>query len=101
MLDIISNGFQRAAESFRGKTTLNEDNISGALTEIQQSLLEADVEYTVAKNFLASVKEKSLGEVVRLKAGRGDKRIKVSPSEHFVNICKTELENLMNFNEVQ
>lgn len=95
MLDIISNGFQRAAESFRGKTTLNEDNISGALTEIQQSLLEADVEYTVAKNFLASVKEKSLGEVVRLKAGRGDKRIKVSPSEHFVNICKTELENLM------
>lgn len=95
MLDIISDGFKRASEKFRGKSTLSEENLTEALQEIRRSLLDGDVEYSVAKNFLARVKEKSLGEVVSLKAGSGTDKIRVSPGDHFVKICKEELENLM------
>jgi signal recognition particle subunit SRP54 len=95
MLDILSDGFKNAALKFKGKATLTEDNVSSALDDIRKSLLAADVEYGVSKNFLQRVKDQTLGEVVDLKAGKGAQRLRVSPGDHFVNICKTELENLM------
>jgi len=59
------------------------------------SLLEADVEFRVTKAFLARVKEKALGEVVRLKVKHKGKKKKLAPREHFVKICQDELVQLM------
>jgi len=57
MLDIISEGFKKASDRLQGKTTLSEDNIAESLKDIRTSLLEADVAYTVVRDFLSKVKE--------------------------------------------
>ncbi|MDD9951851.1 MAG: signal recognition particle receptor subunit alpha, partial [Zetaproteobacteria bacterium] len=95
MLDMISNGFKKATESLTGRSTLTEENLAPALEEIRRSLLDADVEYSVVKNFLKNVKTACLGEQVQLRAGKGDKKVKVSAREHFVKICQDKLEELM------
>ncbi len=95
MLDVLSEGFSKAKDKFRGKATLTEENIEDALGEIRRSLLEADVEYGVAKKFLADVKEKAVGRSVQLKAGSGGGSMKVGAGDHFVKICQDELVNLM------
>lgn len=95
MLDIISDGFKEARLKLKGKATLTEDVIDDAITVIRQSLLDADVEYGVTRQFLNRVKEESLGQIVQLKAGKGGAAMRVSPSDHFVQICKSELEKLM------
>ena len=68
MLETLSKGFRNARLKLSGKTTLTEENIKHALRDVRVSLLEADVEMGVVKTFLAAVKERSLGDVVRLKA---------------------------------
>src|SRR5262245_59485067 len=95
MLDVLSEGFRQARDKFRGKTTLTEENIEAALGDIRRSLLEADVEYGVAKKFLSQVKEHALGQTVKTKAGSGAGAVRVGAGEHFVQICQEELEKLM------
>ena len=95
MLDVLSDGFRHAREKFSGQATLSEENIKDAISEIRKSLLEADVEYAVAKDFLAKVQEKAVGQTVQLRAGAGTSRMRVTAADHFVQICKTELESLM------
>lgn len=95
MLDVLSDGFHEAKLKLKGKAILNEENVKAAIDEIRKSLLEADVEYQVTKSFLQRVKEKALGQEVQLKAGRGGERIRVTPADHFINICQSELEALM------
>lgn len=95
MLDVLTDGFREAKLKLKGKATLSEENLSDAIATIRRSLLDADVEYSVVKNFINRVKEESLGEVVQLKAGKGQSKLKVSPSDHFVRICQKQLENLM------
>ena len=95
MFDILSEGFRKATGKIQGKTSLSEENISPALNEIRRSLLEADVEYSVAKTFLNRVREKSLGQQVSLRAGKGANKQTVTAGSHFVKICKEELEALM------
>ncbi len=95
MLDILSEGFSKAKEKISGTTTFTEENLSEALGEVQTSLLDADVEYGIAKNFVSKVREDVLGKTVQLRAGKGQKKLKVSAADHFVKACQTELENLM------
>jgi signal recognition particle subunit SRP54 len=95
MLDVLSDGFRQAKDKLRGKATLTEENVKEALADVRRSLLEADVEYGVAKTFLQRVQSAALGRSVDLKAGRGEERLRVSAGDHFVRICKEELENLM------
>jgi signal recognition particle subunit SRP54 len=95
MLEAISKGFRSVRNRFQGMAELTEENIQEALGEIRRSLLEADVEFHVTRSFLDRVKEKALGEIVRLKAETGKKKVKVSPGDHFIQICKRELEELM------
>ncbi len=95
MLDVLSGGFKKATEKLRGYTSFTDDNLGEALELVRSSLLDADVEYGVARDFLARVKEKARGEKVRLRGGKGAKRMQVSTSDHFVRICHDELVNLM------
>jgi signal recognition particle subunit SRP54 len=92
MFDALSKGFKAARNRLAGLTELNEQNVESALREVRLSLLEADVELGVVKAFLARVKEKALGEVVRVRAkGQDGATHRVSASDAFVKICHDEL----------
>lgn len=95
MLETISKGFRNVKHRFQGKRELSADNIEEALREIRVSLLEADVDFKVVRTFIAAVKEKSVGEVVKISVGAGDKKMAVTPGDHFIKICQDELEGLM------
>ncbi len=92
MFDAIAKGFRQAKNRLAGLTELTEQNIDSALREVRLSLLEADVELGVVKAFLARVKEKALGEVVRIRAkGQGGEAMRVSAADQFVKICHDEM----------
>ena len=92
MFDALAKGFKAAKNRLAGLTELTEQNVETALREVRLSLLEADVELGVVKAFLARVKEKALGEVVRVRGkGQDGQAVKVSASDVFVKICHDEL----------
>ena len=92
MFDAIAKGFRQAKNRLAGLTELTEQNIDAALREVRLSLLEADVELGVVKAFLARVKDKALGEVVRVKAKAQDgSALKVSAGDVFTKICHDEM----------
>jgi signal recognition particle subunit SRP54 len=93
MFDVLTRGFKSAALALQGKARLNEENLAPALREVRTSLLQADVDLGVVKDFLAQVKEASLGDIVPLKmAGQ---TVKLSPQDWFVKACYDELVELM------
>ncbi|HEY4015867.1 MAG TPA: signal recognition particle protein [Polyangiaceae bacterium] len=92
MFDALAKGFKAAKNRLAGLTELTEDNVETALREVRLSLLEADVELGVVKSFLARVREKALGEVVRVRTkGQDGRTVRVSASDTFVKICHDEL----------
>ena len=96
MLETISQGFKTATDRLRGVRELHESNVDEALRDVRMSLLEADVDFSVVKDFLARVKERSIGEKVetRVRDASGQ-MIKVTPGQHFVRVCEQELVDLM------
>ena len=95
VFDTISKGFRAARERITGQAELTEDVINAALKDVRLSLLEADVEFGVVKQFLKAVREKALGEKVQLVAKASERKMRVKPEDHFVKICHDELEELM------
>src|SRR5712664_4003023 len=96
MLDAVTKGFRAAKHKLTGKAELTEANIDDALRDIRVALLEADVEFNVAKRFLARVKEKAVGEVVATAVtDKKGKKMQVAPGDHFIKICHDELDALM------
>ena len=96
MFETISKGFRDISQRMRGVRELNESNIDDALRAIRASLLEADVNYHVVKRFLNSVKERAIGEEVRVSIKDSEGKVhKVTPGQHFIKICQEELESLM------
>ena len=86
MFDSLSSKLQGAFKNLRGLGKISDDNISEALREVRMALLEADVNFKVAKEFLARVKEKSLGEEVLTS---------VQPGQQIVKIIHDELVTLL------
>ena len=86
MFEYIGDRLSNALKNIRGMGRITEDNINDAMREIRMALLEADVNYQVVKEFVASVKEKALGMEV-------SKSIK--PDELFIKIVKDELVSLL------
>lgn len=86
MFESLGERLQNAVDKIKGYGKITEDNISEVVREIRLALLEADVNYTVVKEFIANVKEKALGEEVA-------KSLK--PGEMFVKILKDELVELL------
>ena len=95
MLDTLTRGFRNAKAALTGKTELTEDNIEDALREVRKSLLEADVEFKVVKNFLEAVKEEAVGQAIKLRAKVGDRALSATPEQHFIKICQDKLIELM------
>jgi signal recognition particle subunit SRP54 len=86
MFSSLSDSLDKTFRNLRGVGRISEKNIADALREIRIALLEADVEFGVAKDFIAKVKEKALGEDV-LKS--------IKPGEQIVKIFHDELEALL------
>ena len=96
MLETISQGFRNARLKLQGQTEITEDQIKEAIRDIRVSLLEADVELGVVNKFLKNVSEKSVGEVVQVKAKTKQRDVlQVTAADHFVRICHEELVALM------
>ena len=64
MFSQLGDKLQDIFKDLRGHGTISETNINDALRQVRLALLEADVDFQVAKNFVARVKEKALGEEV-------------------------------------
>src|SRR4051812_32186838 len=95
MFDALTKGFRNAKNRLAGLTELDEKNIDTALREVRLSLLEADVDLGVVKGFLASVKEKALGQTLQTSVKHGGQTVKVSAGDAFVKICHDELVSRM------
>ncbi len=86
MFENLSDRLQNVMHKIKGYGRITEENISDMMREIRLSLLEADVNYKVVKEFTNKVKEKALGANVNSK---------LSPGEEFVKIVKDELTELL------
>jgi signal recognition particle subunit SRP54 len=81
MFSQLSDKIQSVMKDLRGQGRISEANISPALREIRLALLEADVHYQVAKDFIASVKDKALGEEVLRSITPGQQVVKIFHDE--------------------
>ncbi len=86
MFESLHDGLISAIRTLRGRGKLTESNMRDGLGLVEQALLEADVSYSVVKDFIARVSEEALGEKV-VKA--------LDPSQHVVGIVHQQLINLM------
>lgn len=95
MFETLTKGFRSARNRLAGVKELTADNIDPALRDVRLALLEADVEFSVTKRFLAQVKEKAVGSTTATTAEVAGKKIKIGPVERFIKICQDELESMM------
>ena len=86
MFDNLSDKLDRAFKVLKGQGQISEVNVAETSKEIRRALLDADVNYKIAKNFADSVKEKALGQ---------DVLTSVSPGQLFTKITHDELASLM------
>jgi signal recognition particle subunit SRP54 len=86
MFSRLSDKLQEAFKDLRGHGRISESNVNDALREVRMALLEADVHFKVAKDFIARVKDKALGEEV-LRS--------VTPGQQIVKIFHDELSALL------
>ena len=86
MFSQLSDKLQEIFKDLRGHGKISESNIDSALRQIRLALLEADVDFQVAKNFIARVKAKALGEEV-LRS--------ITPGQQIIKIFHDELSTLL------
>ena len=86
MFENLSDKLDRAFKLLKGQGQISEINVAETLKEVRKALLDADVNYKVAKQFTDTVKEKALGR---------DVLISVSPGQLMVKITQEELTALM------
>lgn len=86
MLGTLTEKMQGLLSKLAGKKKLTEENVAEAVSEVRLALLEADVNYSVAKALVKKVKEKALGDEV-IKS--------VTPGQQFIKIVHDELAALM------
>ncbi len=86
MFENLTDRLERSFKILKGQGTITEINVAETLKDVRRALLDADVNYNIAKSFTDTVKEKALGQNV-LNA--------VKPSEMMVKIVHDELASLM------
>jgi signal recognition particle subunit SRP54 len=86
MFSQLGDKLQDIFKDLRGHGTISETNINDALRQVRLALLEADVDFQVAKQFIARIKEKALGE---------DVLRSVTPGQQIVKIFHDELTTLL------
>ena len=86
MFDALSNKLQGILKNLRGYGKLTEKNVADAMREVRLALLEADVNYKVAKDFIERTKQRALGQEVLTS---------IMPGQQIVKIVHDELVALM------
>lgn len=86
MFESLSERLESAFKNIKGQGRINELNIANTVKDIRRALVDADVNYKIAKEFTDKVKDKALGEKVLLS---------VSPGQQMVKIVQDELTQLM------
>lgn len=86
MFENLSNQLESAFRTLKGEGRITEINVAETLKEVRKALLDADVNYRVAKDFTNTVKEKALGQQIL---------IAVKPGQMLVKIVHDELTALM------
>ncbi|MDE6247241.1 MAG: signal recognition particle protein [Muribaculaceae bacterium] len=86
MFNSLSEKLERSFKILKGEGKITEINIAQTMKEVQRALIEADVNYSIAKNFAKTVKQKALGQNV-LTA--------LKPKEMMIKIVHDELASLM------
>ena len=86
MFNSLSEKLESAFKHLKGQARINELNVANTLKDIRKALLDADVNFKIAKEFTDSIKEKAIGEKV-INA--------ISPSQLMVKIVQDELTALM------
>jgi signal recognition particle subunit SRP54 len=86
MFNLLADKLQDVFRNLSGQGKISEANVTDALREVRMALLEADVHFQVAKDFIARVREKALGEEV-LKS--------ITPGQQMVKIFHDELTTLL------
>ncbi len=86
MFDSLSSRLQNVFRNLRGLGKISESNVSDSLRDVRLALLEADVNFKVARDFIETVKTRALGEQVIQS---------VSPGQQMVKIIHDELVNLL------
>jgi signal recognition particle subunit SRP54 len=90
MFESLSDNLNKVFSKLRGKGVLSEDDVNAAMREVRVALLEADVSLSVAKDFIAKVKERAIGaDVVK----------SVSPGQMVVKIVQDNLEAMLGSDE--
>jgi signal recognition particle subunit SRP54 len=86
MFESLSERLESAFKQIKGEGRITELNIAATVKDIRRALVDADVNYKIAKEFTDRVKDKAMGEKVLLA---------VSPGQQMVKIVKDELAELM------
>ena len=86
MFDSLSSKLNKAFQVLKGHGKITEINVAETLKEVRRALLDADVNFKIAKDFTSRVKEKALGQ---------DVLTTLNPSQLMVKIVKDELTELM------
>ena len=89
MFEGIMRGIGDAIKNLRGKGRITEANVQEGLRQVRTALLEADVNFNVANDFIARVKTQAVGQQVMRS---------LDPSEQIINIIYQELVHLMKGN---
>ena len=86
MFDSLSSKLDKAFQVLKGHGKITEINVAETLKEVRRALLDADVNFKIAKEFTTKVKEKALGQ---------DVLTSLNPGQLMVKIVKDELTQLM------
>jgi len=86
MLENLSDRFNKVFKYLKGEVKITEENIEKALKEIKLSLLEADVNFRVVKEFIGKIKEEALGAKVQES---------LNPYQQIIKIVRHELESIL------
>ncbi len=86
MFDNLSNRLDQAMKTLKGQGRITEINVANTVKEIRRALLEADVNYKIAKDITNEIKEEALGQKVLTS---------VSPGQLFIKVVNDKLADLM------
>ncbi|MEC7113692.1 MAG: signal recognition particle protein [Bacteroidota bacterium] len=81
MFENLSDRFEKAFQRIKGEATITEANIAETTKEIRRALVEADVNYSVAKRFANRVKDKAVGQKVLTSVRPGQLLVKITQEE--------------------
>ena len=81
MFDALSSRLQNVFRNLRGLGKISESNVTDALRDVRLALLEADVHFKVAKDFIEAVKVKALGQDVLQSVAPGQQMVKIIHDE--------------------